>query len=81
MATRIDDERQLQIARPTEDIDILFAANGQTSESLQPHIRRIMVDGVEIRTLDIEGLLKTKTGYRDKDRLDRDVLTRIGQQL
>lgn len=62
-------------------IDILFAANGQTYESLQPHIRRIMVDGVEIRTLDIEGLLKTKTDYRDKDRLDREVLTRIRQQL
>jgi hypothetical protein len=62
-------------------IDILFAANGQTYESLQPHIRTITVDGVEIRTLDIEGLLKTKTDYRDKDRIDREVLTRIREQL
>lgn len=62
-------------------IDILFAANGQTYETLQEHIRKIMVEGVEIRTLDIEGLLKTKTDYRDKDRIDREVLTRIRAQL
>jgi hypothetical protein len=28
-----------------------------------------------------EGLLKTKTDYRDKDRIDREVLTRIREQL
>ena len=62
-------------------IDILFAANGQTYESLQEHIRTLVVDGVAIRTLDIEGLLKTKTDYRDKDRIDREVLTRLKAQL
>ena len=62
-------------------IDILFAANGQTYESLQPHIRTITVDGVEIRTLDIEGLLKTKTDSRDKDRIDREALERLRQRL
>ncbi len=62
-------------------IDLLFAANGQTYESLRDHIRTIVVDGVPIRTLDIDGLLKTKTDYRDKDRLDREVLLRLKQQL
>lgn len=62
-------------------IDILFAANGQTYQSLQDHVRTLVVDGVAIRTLDIEGLLKTKTDYRDKDRLDREVLTRLKAQL
>jgi hypothetical protein len=62
-------------------IDLLFAANGQTFESLQPHVRTLQVDGVDIRTLDIEGLLKTKTDYRDKDRIDRDALTRLQSQL
>ena len=38
-------------------IDILFAANGQTYQSLRDHIRTLTVDGVAIRTLDIEGLL------------------------
>jgi hypothetical protein len=58
-------------------IDLLFAANGQTYESLQSHIRTLNVEDVEIRTLDIEGLLKTKTNYRDKDRIDREALERL----
>jgi hypothetical protein len=58
-------------------IDLLFAANGETYESLQPHVRTLTVDGVEIRTLDIEGLLKTKTSYREKDLLDRQALLKI----
>lgn len=62
-------------------IDLLFAANGQTFESLQPHVRHIEVEGVPIATLDIEGLLKTKTDYRDKDRIDRDALMRLKQEL
>ena len=62
-------------------IDLLFAANGQTYESLQDHVRTLTVDGVEIRTLDIEGLLKTKTDYRDKDRIDREALLRLKRQL
>lgn len=62
-------------------IDLLFAANGQSYESLQNHVRTLTVDGVQIRTLDIEGLLKTKTDYRDKDRIDREALLRLKQQL
>ncbi len=62
-------------------IDLLFAANGQTYESLQDHVRTVRVDGVDIRTLDIEGLLKTKTDYRDKDRIDREALLRLKAQL
>ncbi len=62
-------------------IDLLFAANGQTYESLQPHIRTLDIGGVQIRTLDIEGLLKTKTAYREKDRIDRDALERIQRGL
>jgi hypothetical protein len=62
-------------------LDLLFAANGQTFESLQPHVRHIHVDGIPIATLDIDGLLKTKTDYRDKDRIDREVLIRLKTQL
>ena len=62
-------------------IDLLFAANGETYESLQPHVRSLDIDGVCIRTLDIEGLLKTKTDYRDKDRIDREALERLRAQL
>lgn len=62
-------------------IDLLFAANGQTYASLHDHIRTLSIEGVEVRTLDIEGLLKTKTEYRDKDRIDREALERLKQQL
>ena len=62
-------------------IDLRFAANGQTYESLQSHIRTLNVEGVAIRTLDIEGLLKTKTDYRDKDRIDREALERLRKLL
>ena len=62
-------------------IDLLFAANGQTFESLAANVRVLTVDGVEVRTLDIEGILKTKTDYRDKDRIDREALERLRKQL
>ena len=62
-------------------IDLLFAANGQTYESLQAHVRTLAVEGIDVKTLDIEGLLKTKTDYRDKDRIDREVLLRLKNRL
>ena len=62
-------------------IDLLFAANGQTFESLQPHVRSIVVEGVPVTTLDIDGLLKTKTDFRDKDLIDKAALLRLKQGL
>lgn len=62
-------------------IDLLFAANGHSYESLQDHVQVLMLEGVAVRTLDIEGLLKTKTDYRDKDRIDREALLRLKEQL
>jgi hypothetical protein len=62
-------------------IDLLFAANGQTFESLANHVRQVQVQGVPVSVLDIEGLLKTKTDYREKDLIDKQVLRRIQQGL
>ncbi len=62
-------------------VDLLFAANGHSYEDLKPYVRTIDVDGVPIRTLDIEGLLKTKTDFRDKDRIDREALNRLRSRL
>jgi hypothetical protein len=58
-------------------VDILFAVNGETFETLQPHVRVVELDGVKIPVLDIEGLLKAKTDYREKDRLDKAMLRRL----
>ncbi len=62
-------------------VDILFAANGETYETVQPHIRRLDIEGVVFRVLDIEGLLKTKTDYREKDILDKRMLEKIKRGL
>jgi hypothetical protein len=62
-------------------VDLLFVANGESYESLKEHIQHIEVQGVSIHVLDIAGLLKTKTDYRDKDVIDKAVLTRIAQGL
>jgi hypothetical protein len=40
-------------------------------------VRRIEVEGVPIATLDIDGLLKTKTDIRAKDLIDKSVLTKL----
>ena len=58
-------------------IDLLFAANGETYASVQPHVRELIVEGTPIRVLNIDGLIKTKTDYREKDLLDKRVLARI----
>jgi len=62
-------------------IDVLFAANGETYETVQPHVRVVEIEGVKLRVLDIDGLLKTKTDYREKDVLDKRVLERIKHGL
>lgn len=62
-------------------VDLRFSANAQSYETLKPHIRIVELDGVPVRVVDIAGLLKTKTLYREKDILDRQVLIRIQQEL
>ena len=57
-------------------VDLMFSAGGETYESLQPHAVTIDFEGVPIRTIDLEGLLKTKQSSRDKDKFDRIVLER-----
>ena len=62
-------------------IDLLFAANGETYESLQQNIKTLHSQGIEIKVLDIEGLLKTKTDYREKDLIDKLALNKLKNQL
>jgi hypothetical protein len=62
-------------------IDLLFAANGETYESVEPYVRELTGEGTPIRVLNIDGLIKTKTDYREKDLLDKRVLARIKGDL
>ena len=40
-----------------------------------------MIEGTPVRVLNIDGLIKTKTGYREKDLLDNRMLARIRDDL
>ncbi len=57
-------------------VDLMFNACGETYDSLQPYAVTIDFEGVPVRTLNLEGLLKTKQTSRDKDKLDRLILER-----
>lgn len=57
-------------------VDILLNACGETYETLQRYAETIDLDGIPIRTIDLEGLLRTKQTRRDKDVADRAVLER-----
>lgn len=57
-------------------VDLMFNSCGETYESLLKHQVTIDLDGIPVRTLDLEGMLKTKQSQREKDRLDRLALER-----
>ena len=74
---------QVENIRVADDllVDLLFVANGETYESVQTYVREIEIEGTPVKVLNIEGLLKTKTDFREKDLLDKQVLIRIKQSL
>ncbi len=62
-------------------VDLLFAANGETFETLQPYVRELLLEGVTVKLLNIEGLLRSKTDYREKDLLDKSMLRKLRDQI
>jgi len=57
-------------------VDIMLNANGQTYESLRQYRETVILDGIPVQTVNLEGLLLTKQTLRDKDAADRIVLER-----
>ena len=57
-------------------VDIMLNACGETYESLKQYAEAIDLDGIPVRTINLEGLLLTKQTLRDKDVADRMVLER-----
>ena len=55
-------------------VDLLFNACGESYETLNAFAEIIDLDGIPVRTLNLEGLLRTKQGAREKDSADRRVL-------
>lgn len=57
-------------------VDIMFNACGQTYDSLSRMAQTTEIDGIEVKTISLEGLLLTKQTVREKDVQDRLVLER-----
>ena len=62
-------------------VDILLNACGETYETLQQFAETIDLDGLPIRTINLEGLLRTPQTMRDKDVADRIILERALETL
>ena len=54
----------------------MLNACGETYETLKQYAETVDLDGVTIRTINLEGLLLTKQTMRDKDVSDRIILER-----
>lgn len=57
-------------------VDLMFNACGETYDTLKPYMETVVLDGIPVRTLNLEGLLRTKQSARDKDIADRTILER-----
>lgn len=57
-------------------VDIMLNANGQTFDTLKHYAETIDLDGVPVKTVNLEGLLLTKQTARDKDLGDRIIIER-----
>lgn len=57
-------------------VDIMLNACGETYETLKQYSETIDLDGIPVRTINLEGLLLTKQTSREKDISDRMILER-----
>ena len=62
-------------------VNIMLNACGETYETLKQYGETVDLDGLLIRTVNLEGLLRTKQTMRDKDVADRVVLERALEVL
>ena len=62
-------------------VDIMLNACGQTYETLKQYAETVDLDGVLVRTINLEGLLLTKQTMRQKDVSDRVILERALKTL
>ena len=62
-------------------VDVLPAASGVPWQALREYVQNVMIDDVRIRVLSLEGLLRTKSGARPKDRTDAASITRALAEL
>ena len=57
-------------------VDIMLNANGHTFDSLRQYAQTVDLDGIPVKTINLEGLLLTKQTMRNKDIADRIIIER-----
>lgn len=57
-------------------VDVMLNACGETYETLKHYEETVLLEGIPVRTVSLEGLLRTKQTLREKDAADRVVLER-----
>lgn len=57
-------------------VDVMLNACGETYETLRQFAVTVDLEGVPVRTVNLEGLLRTKQTMREKDIADRHILER-----
>lgn len=57
-------------------VDIMLNACGETFETLKQFAVTVDLEGIPVRTVNLEGLIRTKQTMRDKDVSDRNILER-----
>ena len=62
-------------------VDLMLVANGHTYDTLRPFAQTLDLEGIPVRTVNLEGLLLTKQTLRDKDAADRAVIERALEVL
>jgi hypothetical protein len=69
-----DDTRYAIRINDEFSVDVMPSIAGLSWQEMKSHVTSVTVDGVEIRLLDLPGLLRTKQGLRPKDQMDAAVL-------
>ncbi len=62
-------------------IDLLYVAASRTFEELRSHIQTVVLNGIPVVTLDVDGMLQTKRTPRETDIPDRLKLERLKNAL
>ncbi len=71
-----DEERYALRVNDEFTVDVMPSIAGHSWSEMQPYIETIDFEGVNLKLLNIEGLLMTKQGVRPKDQMDAGVLRR-----
>jgi hypothetical protein len=69
-----DDKRYAIRINDEFTIDVMPSIAGLSWEEMKAHVMSMRIDDVDLRLLDLPGLLKTKQGARPKDQMDAAVI-------